>query len=149
VGGSQEAFLARPGSYRLVLKNRKGFIRIALQTGSSLVPVFAFGENEVFDRPIIKHGSLLYLIVDSFMKKTGISLPLVLGRGFFQYSFGLIPKRAAITTVVGGVITVAKNIHPSDEDVNNLHKLFIESLQKLFENNKVKYSHSTAQLIIE
>lgn len=33
VGGAQEALEARPGAYRLLLKNRKGFIRLALIHG--------------------------------------------------------------------------------------------------------------------
>lgn len=33
VGGSQEALDARPGAYRLLLKNRKGFVRLALIHG--------------------------------------------------------------------------------------------------------------------
>lgn len=33
VGGAQEALDARPGAYRLLLKNRKGFIRLALTHG--------------------------------------------------------------------------------------------------------------------
>jgi 2-acylglycerol O-acyltransferase 2 len=33
VGGAQEALDARPGAYRLLLKNRKGFIRLALMHG--------------------------------------------------------------------------------------------------------------------
>ncbi|XP_047621960.1 2-acylglycerol O-acyltransferase 2-like [Phacochoerus africanus] len=32
-GGAQEALNARPGSYKLVLRNRKGFIRLALRHG--------------------------------------------------------------------------------------------------------------------
>ena len=45
VGGAAESLEAFPGQYRLVLRKRKGFIRIALETGASLVPVFSFGEN--------------------------------------------------------------------------------------------------------
>ena len=33
VGGVQEALDARPGGYKLVLRNRKGFIRLALTHG--------------------------------------------------------------------------------------------------------------------
>ncbi|KAG8237052.1 hypothetical protein J437_LFUL017186 [Ladona fulva] len=33
VGGASESFFCQPGTYRLVLKKRKGFIRIAMQTG--------------------------------------------------------------------------------------------------------------------
>lgn len=33
VGGAEEAMYSRPGNYVLVLKNRKGFVKLALQTG--------------------------------------------------------------------------------------------------------------------
>ena len=33
VGGIQESLTARPGAYKLVLRNRKGFIRLALMHG--------------------------------------------------------------------------------------------------------------------
>ena len=33
VGGAAESLDARPGSYTLTLKNRKGFAKMALQTG--------------------------------------------------------------------------------------------------------------------
>lgn len=33
VGGAQEALDARPGSYTLLLKNRKGFVRLAIRHG--------------------------------------------------------------------------------------------------------------------
>ncbi|KAI1242374.1 hypothetical protein IHE44_0005912 [Lamprotornis superbus] len=33
VGGAQEALDAHPGSFTLLLKNRKGFVRLAIQNG--------------------------------------------------------------------------------------------------------------------
>lgn len=33
VGGAQEALNARPGAYKLLLRNRKGFVRLALMHG--------------------------------------------------------------------------------------------------------------------
>ena len=50
VGGAQEALDARPGSYRITLLDRKGFVRKALQFGADLVPVYSFGENEIFNQ---------------------------------------------------------------------------------------------------
>jgi len=37
VGGAEEALYARPGSGELILKRRKGFVRIALQVLSQLL----------------------------------------------------------------------------------------------------------------
>ncbi|PIO65314.1 diacylglycerol acyltransferase [Teladorsagia circumcincta] len=48
VGGAEEALDAHPGHHKLVLKSRKGFVREALKTGAYLVPVYSFGENEIF-----------------------------------------------------------------------------------------------------
>ncbi len=49
VGGEREQRQSAPDTYKFVLKNRKGFVRIALKTGASLVPAISFGENNTFD----------------------------------------------------------------------------------------------------
>lgn len=43
VGGARESLDAQPHSLRLVLKRRKGFVKLAIRTGADLVPVLAFG----------------------------------------------------------------------------------------------------------
>ena len=48
IGGATESLYAGPGTMDLVLCRRKGFVRVALQTGASLVPVINFGENKVY-----------------------------------------------------------------------------------------------------
>ena len=47
VGGAPEALLAKPGKPEIILNARKGFIKLALQLGTDLVPVFGFGENDI------------------------------------------------------------------------------------------------------
>lgn len=42
-----------------ILKRRKGFARIAVQTGASLVPVLGFGEPELFECFLARPGSLM------------------------------------------------------------------------------------------
>lgn len=115
VGGAQEAMNARPGIYKLVLRKRKGFVRIAITTGASLVPIFSFNEVEVYDQPSNEPGTLLRKVQDVVKKLTGVAPVVFIGRGFFQYSFGLIPRRHPIHTVVGAPIETVQNHTPSNE----------------------------------
>ncbi|XP_063006604.1 2-acylglycerol O-acyltransferase 2 [Melospiza melodia melodia] len=140
VGGAQEALDARPGSFTLLLKNRKGFVRLAIQNGTPLIPAFSFGENDVFDQVKNPQGSWLRRIQHFLQQIMGISLPLFHARGIFQYSFGVIPYRRPICTVVGKPIPVQKKHKPSDEEVDQLHEKYLKELSKLFEKHKAKYN---------
>lgn len=140
VGGAQEALNARPGAYKLLLRNRKGFVRLALMHGADLVPIFSFGENDLYDQVENSPGSWLRLIQNRLQKIMGISLPLFHGRGIFQYNFGLLPYRRPITTVVGKPIRVQKIQNPSQEEVDRLHQHYIKELCDLFEAHKLKYN---------
>lgn len=50
VGGAEEALEAHPDSFKLCLERRRGFIRLALCTGCSLVPVYSFGETGTYSQ---------------------------------------------------------------------------------------------------
>jgi 2-acylglycerol O-acyltransferase 2 len=62
VGGAAESLHARPGTFDLVLGRRKGFVRIALESGAALVPVVSFGENDMFNTITAKEGTWLALL---------------------------------------------------------------------------------------
>ncbi|KAM9414374.1 2-acylglycerol O-acyltransferase 1 isoform 2-T2 [Pholidichthys leucotaenia] len=139
VGGAPEALDARPGALRLQVLNRKGFIKLALKHGAQLVPVFSFGENELFDQMDNPTGSPLRRLQNRLQSIMGIAMPLFHARGVFQYSFGLIPYRKSITTVVGEPIPVIQTMSPSRDDIENLHKVYLKSLVELFEKHKTAY----------
>ena len=63
------------------------------------MPVFSFGENDLFDQIENSPGCWLRWTQNRLQKIMGISLPLFHGRGIFQYSFGFLPYRRPITTV--------------------------------------------------
>lgn len=129
------------------MSNRKGFVRLALKTGAALVPVISFGENDIFDQI---SDSRLRKIQEWFLQATGVFPPLIYGRGLLQYWFGIIPRRNAITTVVGAPITIWRSESPTERDVNHLHEQFIKSLKELFEQNKRKYCKDpNVELIIK
>ncbi|KAJ8254747.1 hypothetical protein GJAV_G00196930 [Gymnothorax javanicus] len=139
VGGAPESLDARPGSLTLQVLQRKGFIKLALKHGAYLVPVFSFGENELFDQMDNPTGSPLRRFQDRMQKIMGVAMPLFHARGVFQYSFGLLPYRKPIHTVVGRPIPVVQTPSPSREDIDTLHELYMEGLHQLFEEHKANY----------
>lgn len=151
VGGAQEAMNAYPGNYRLVLKERKGFVKIALRTGAPLVPVFCFGEIDLYDQVSSKPGSTVRKLQEGIKRLTGIAPVLIKGRGIFQYSFGVLPRRRPLTTVVGAPIVTEKVESPTVEDIDTLHAKFCTELVQLFETHKHKYLENAEkfEIIIE
>jgi 1-acyl-sn-glycerol-3-phosphate acyltransferase len=139
VGGAAESLEAFPGKYKLILKNRKGFVRMALQTGTSLVPVFSFGENDLFFSMPNPKNSMLRRFQEKFKKWSNFGLPMFWGRGIFNYSFGILPHRKPIHTVIGKPIEVIKIEEPTNEQVNQLHAKYIEELVHLFDEHKQYY----------
>ncbi|KAM4714421.1 2-acylglycerol O-acyltransferase 1 isoform 2-T2 [Anableps anableps] len=139
VGGAPEALDARPGALTLQVRKRKGFIKMALKHGAQLVPVFSFGENELFDQMENPAGSPLRRLQNRLQSIMGIAMPLFHARGVFQYSFGLIPYRKPVHTVVGKPIPVSQTVCPSSEDIDGLHRVYLQNLMELFEENKKLY----------
>lgn len=149
VGGVREAFVTIPNTYRCILKNRKGFVRIALQTGTPLVPVISFGESNLYDLIDYKPGSLVRLIQDTIQQFTYLVPVHFNGRGYLQNSFGLLPKRHPITTVIGAPINVKKTHNPSNAEINETHALFCKRLTELFETHKRKYVQHSDKIQLE
>jgi len=148
IGGATEALNAHPGSYNLVLDKRRGFIKTALKNGADLVPVFSFGENDLFMQVDNSDGSLLRKVQMKLKAYCGFSMPLFRGRGIFNYSFGLLPYRKPIWTVVGAPIRVERCENPSTQQIDELHAKYIQNLINLFEDNKTKYGCSKDAKII-
>ncbi|CAI2352769.1 unnamed protein product [Caenorhabditis sp. 36 PRJEB53466] len=107
----------------------KGFVREALKTGAHLVPVYAFGENDVYKQIDNPEGSVLRKMQEWGKKKTGISLPLIYGRGYFQMALGLLPINTSVDVVVGAPIPVDKCEGPLEEEkVNEIHERYMREL---------------------
>lgn len=138
-GGAKESMYAHPGNSKVVLKERAGFIKIALTSGASLVPVWGFGENNLYENLAVKSPS-----VRKFQRRLQKAIsfaPLIMeGRGVFSYSGGLIPHRRPITVVVGDPIHTGKpDPNPSNERIAEVHKQYQEAVTKLFNSYKDIY----------
>jgi len=139
VGGAEEALDSRPEIFKLTLKNRKGFVKMAIKTGSYLVPCFGFHENEIFNQLSNPQGSSVRSIQEKFKKLFGISPPLFYGRGVFNYSFGLMPFRKPLATVIGKAIKIEKVENPSQKLLDETHQRYLDELTELFEEHKANY----------
>ncbi|KAM4699908.1 diacylglycerol O-acyltransferase 2 [Discoglossus pictus] len=139
VGGAAESLDCRPGKHTVTLKQRKGFVKIALQHGADLVPVYSFGENEAYKQIVFDEGSWGRWLQKKFQKYVGFAPCVFHGCGFFSTnSWGLVPYPNPITTVVGEPITVPKIDHPTQKDVDLYHGMYLTSLEKLFDKYKTK-----------
>ncbi|KAF6030964.1 MOGAT1 [Bugula neritina] len=132
VGGALEALAAHPGHFNLNLNKKKGFIKSAIRTGASIVPVFSFGENDLYNQVPNPIGSKLRRFQMMATTYLGLSPP-------FFYARGIVPYSKPVTTVVGPPIEVNQNDTPTSEEINDLHTIYVAALIDLFETHKHKY----------
>ncbi|BEI85069.1 hypothetical protein CcaverHIS002_0504700 [Cutaneotrichosporon cavernicola] len=140
VGGAAESLNAHPGTQDLTLKKRFGFIKVAIREGAQLVPVFSFGENDIYEQLSNEKGTTVFKLQKGFQKIFGFTLPLFHGRGIFNYSLGLMPYRHPIVSVVGRPIDVVQSNNPSDEYVQEVHAQYIEELMRIWDKYKDIYA---------
>ncbi|XP_066514937.1 2-acylglycerol O-acyltransferase 3b [Hoplias malabaricus] len=133
IGGAEESLASSPGVNTVVMKHRKGFVRLALENGADLVPVYSFGENELFPQVVLSEGSVGRKLQALFKQIMGFA-PCIFTGGRWL----LLPFRRPVTTVVGSPISVPYVCNPSKEQVDHYHMLYMEALTKLFHTHKTK-----------
>lgn len=120
----------------LYMQRRKGFIKLAIQLGLDLVPVFTFGELENYHQ--VRWALPLRMKLSRMLK-----LPLTCVYG----KFGLVPFSEPMTVLVGEPIRMEQDEDPSDAVIEFYHKKYLSRLSSMFEENKVKYGHADSRLI--
>ncbi|KAL7579446.1 hypothetical protein ACA910_014108 [Epithemia clementina (nom. ined.)] len=125
-GGEEESMLTWVGRDIVVLKKRKGFVRLALSHGASLVPVFAVGLNDIFPTYTFLLKQRQWL-----QKNFGIALPLFHGR----YWVTPLPYAKPITVLIGEPIATPlpkiQGERPDEQLVEEYHQKYIAALQAL------------------
>ncbi|KAI2635137.1 diacylglycerol acyltransferase [Xylaria nigripes] len=140
VGGARESLEAQPGKIRLILRERKGFIKLAVRCGADLVPVLAFGESNLYDQLQPQEHPFMHRIQMFILKVWKFTLPFLHGRGIFNYDVGLMPYRRPLNIVVGAPIRVRQSSSVSMEETNRLHGLYIAELEKLWDRYKDEFA---------
>ncbi|KAI0815853.1 diacylglycerol acyltransferase-domain-containing protein [Xylaria sp. FL0064] len=140
VGGARESLEAQPRMIRLILRERKGFIKLAVRCGADLVPVLAFGENDLYDQLQPREHPFMHRIQMFVLKVWKFTLPFLHGRGIFNYDVGLMPYRRPLNIVVGAPIKVRQSSSVDPEEINRLHGLYVAELEKLWDRYKDEFA---------
>ena len=80
---------------------------MALKNGAPLVPVISFGETDLYSQISNPEGSFTRSVQEILKKWIGFAPVIPLGRGFFQYNYGIVPMRRPVTTL--GEYTITKH----------------------------------------
>jgi len=141
-GGAAEALHAHRDNFRLHIRDRRGFVRLALETGALPVPCLGFGENEAFETyypeptvcPVEGRPTSAYLrLQQRICKLFSFSTPILTS---------ILPNRRPIHVVVGGPIRFT----PDDATVDECHEQYLEAVRWLFEENKHKYGYGHMEI---
>eukprot|EP00468_Gymnochlora_sp_CCMP2014_P001006 CAMPEP_0167740318 /NCGR_PEP_ID=MMETSP0110_2-20121227/207_1 /TAXON_ID=629695 /ORGANISM="Gymnochlora sp., Strain CCMP2014" /LENGTH=306 /DNA_ID=CAMNT_0007624191 /DNA_START=142 /DNA_END=1062 /DNA_ORIENTATION=+ len=133
VGGIAEMFCEETPDGKgeiIVAKRRKGHIKLALETGASILPCYTFGANQFITR-ISKRGS----IFEKVSRKIRASIFLWLDA--FYIPFGFIPKQVPMLVVVGAPIEFPDKMDtPSQRQIDEYHEKYLTSMTALFDKYK-------------
>ncbi len=142
-GGSREIFNTdhRSKNTILELKNRSGFVRLAVQYGVPLVPVAVFGERDAYRRV-----DLPAWLQNFCLRRLRVPLLLFFGR----WGSWLPPKGAKIGVVFGAPLPVphvpdAGKDHPA---VLAAHAAYIAAYTALWNNHKSDFGYADDDLLV-
>jgi 2-acylglycerol O-acyltransferase 2 len=123
---------------QIVLGKRRGFCRLALQTGTALVPCYTFGANDVWNRQF-DHTSLMARI------SSKIRVSLVLWTDRFGIPFGVVPVPTKLVVALGPAIYVKQVENPTRQQIDELHAKFVTDIKSLYDRHKQKMGKEWVQ----
>lgn len=111
----------------VILEKRRGIFKLALETGTPLVPVLSKGESELCKAIDIPD------ILQDFLKPFDMCLPIPTWKTFTKI-MGITqnPLKDPVYTVIGEPIEVQKIEEPSEQQIAELKQKYIDSLKQMY-----------------
>ena len=126
----------------VLLKHRKGVSKLALQTGSHVLPCYGFGNTSVYDAWYDPWGYMQYL-----SKKLRMSIIMFSGR----WGMITIPKKVPLYCVIGHIVKnpyANKKIeNPTNEQIDQYHEMILKEIKHIFDYHKHLYGWSHKDLV--
>ncbi|CDJ62358.1 Diacylglycerol acyltransferase family protein, related [Eimeria necatrix] len=136
-GGIAEIYETNSSEERLHLQDRLGIVRLAMQTGAKLVPVYCFGNSQAYRLPwgvrfLQPFARLLRIAVVSFYGRFGLP----------------VAYRVPLLYAIGRPLQMPQADKPTKAEVVAAHKVFVEEVRRIFETYKGVYGWKDKQLKI-
>lgn len=127
-GGEAEQIMTECGRERIYLKNRKGFVKLAMRKRCPVVPIYVFGCSDSYRTTRVLYGIRHWLV-----RRCGICIPLC--RGLFGSPMCPLPKK--VTVVLGKPLEFEmEGASPTDAELDAAHDRFMRELTSLFDKHK-------------
>ena len=169
VGGMAELFLSSEHEERIYLKKRKGFIKLGLQEGVDVVPVYLFGNTTVLS--VLKTGVLATL-----SRRLQVSLTYIWGKWrlpiprdckvsllvalhycrivkhifMFANAALLCCRRLQLLYVSGQPLGMPHIPEPSQENIDKWHAKYCNEVTRIFNTYKERvpeYKHKKLEIV--
>lgn len=109
------------GDERVYLAARRGFVRVAIQAGTPLLPVYHMGSSQL----------LRFVGLPRLSRRIRASVGFWCGVGGSP-----LPHRHDILSVVGEPVAVTQCDNPTQEQVDETHARFCAQLTEMFDSHK-------------
>jgi 2-acylglycerol O-acyltransferase 2 len=129
LGGVREMAMVEDFKLRLCIKKRRGIFRLALTTGTPIVPVLTFGENELFSQA---RSEVLDSINAYLFRTLGMHIPLPTMRSLMNWVELSYRPLKPIRSYTGKPITVKQVVQPTEKEIADLRDAYIKGVQDLF-----------------
>jgi len=147
-GGVAEIFSSKPRTH-VVKASRRGLMKLALQTGASLVPVYVFGGNDFYHQVGFEGVSRAYQAAFTiFWGQYGLPVPfpckcsMVLGDPIVPVVGSMCEESS------GEKRTARKILEPTPEEIEDLLERYMDALRRLFDQYKAQAGYPNAELEI-
>ena len=124
IGGAEEAKFSDYGNTNLIINKRNGFFKLALENNLTIVPIYTFGNNNIYK----SYNKDLFHIFYYFKRITGIWFP----RG------QIIFNKINFCSISGDHIVIDKKDNIQKNDIEDLKILYIKKLEEIFNRHKFR-----------
>jgi hypothetical protein len=129
LGGVEEMGKVNGKNLEFIIKKRKGIFKIALETGSPIVPIITYGENEIF--PDTKN-TFLKSINSTLYELFKCKLPFPSIKSVYNWTRIMREPLDPIHTYTGKPIHVKKIEEPTERHIKALRDIYVASVEELF-----------------
>lgn len=136
-GGIAEIYETSRTQERLHLQDRLGLVRLAMQTGARLVPIYVFGHSQAYR---LFWGVRFLQPVARLMR---MALATFYGRFGLPVSF-----RVPLLFAIGRPLQLSQMNKPSEAEVTSAHQLFMGEVKRIFDSYKSLYGWGDRELEI-